>query len=102
MAQTQSTVEVSASAVSVDTTSSSLTAVVNTSTVQDLPMNGRNFRQMIKLVPGASAAQNSINGSRTNGNNLSDRRRGQQRRVSEHVGRQSGRRRGHCRNAAAD
>jgi hypothetical protein len=70
LAQTQSTVEVSASAVSVDTTSSSLTAVVNTSTVSDLPMNGRNFLQMIKLVPGASAAQNSINGGRTNGNNF--------------------------------
>src|ERR1700733_13905323 len=70
VAQTQSTGEVSASAVSVDTTSSSLTAVVNTSTVRDLPMNGRNFLQMVKLVPGASAAQNSVNGSRTNGNNF--------------------------------
>jgi hypothetical protein len=69
LAQTQSTVEVAASSVSVDTTSSSLTAVVNTSTVQDLPMNGRDFRQMIKLVPGASAATTSINGSRTTGSN---------------------------------
>ena len=69
VAQTQSTVEVNASAVSVDTTSSSLTAVVNTSTVRDLPMNGRNFLQMVKILPGASAAQNSINGSRTNGLN---------------------------------
>ncbi|MGD1096194.1 MAG: carboxypeptidase-like regulatory domain-containing protein [Bryobacteraceae bacterium] len=69
VAQQQSAVEVSASAVSVDTTSSSLTAVVNTSTVQDLPMNGRDFRQMIKMVPGASPAATTINGMRTNGNN---------------------------------
>lgn len=69
VAQTQSTVEVAATAVSVDTTSSALTTVVNTSTVRDLPMNGRDFRQMIKLVPGASAASTSINGSRTTGSN---------------------------------
>jgi hypothetical protein len=69
VAQQTSTVEVSAAAVSVDATSSSLTAVVNTATVQDLPMNGRDFRQMVKMVPGASPSSTSINGSRTNGNN---------------------------------
>ena len=69
VAQQTSTVEVSASAVSVDTTSSALTAVVDTSQVQDLPMNGRDFRQMLKMVPGVSPAQNTINGSRTNGSN---------------------------------
>lgn len=69
LAQQQATVEVIASAVSVDATSSALTATVNTSTVQDLPMNGRDFRQMIKLVPGASPLATSINGSRTTGSN---------------------------------
>jgi len=69
VAQQQATVEVTASAVSVDTTSSTLTAVVNTATVQDLPLNGRDFRQMIKLVPGASPLTTSINGSRTTGSN---------------------------------
>jgi len=69
VAQQQSTVEVAASAVSVDTTSSSLTTAVNRTTVQDLPMNGRDFRQMIKLVPGASPLSTSINGSRTTGSN---------------------------------
>jgi len=69
VARQQSTVEVNASAVSVDTTSSALTAVVDTATVQDLPMNGRDFRQMIKLVPGASPLSTSINGSRTTGSN---------------------------------
>ncbi len=69
VAQQQATVEVSAAAATVDTTSSALTAVVNTATVQDLPMNGRDFRQMIKLVPGASPLTTSINGSRTTGSN---------------------------------
>ncbi|HTS78330.1 MAG TPA: TonB-dependent receptor [Bryobacteraceae bacterium] len=69
VAQQQSTVEVAASAVSVDTTSSALTSVVNTSSVQDMPMNGRNFLQMVKLVPGASPLASSINGSRTTGSN---------------------------------
>jgi Carboxypeptidase regulatory-like domain len=69
VAQQQSTIEVSASAVSVDTTSSALTAVVNTSTVSDLPMNGRNFTQMIKMVPGASPLAASVNGGRTTQSN---------------------------------
>lgn len=65
--QQAAAVEVEASAVSVDATSSSLTTVVNK--VQDLPMNGRDFRQMIKMVPGASPLAASINGSRTTGTN---------------------------------
>ncbi len=32
-------------------------------------MNGRDFRQMIKLAPGVSPASTSVNGMRTNGNN---------------------------------
>jgi len=69
VAQQASTVEVAASAVSIETTSSALTADVDTATVQDLPMNGRDFRQMIKLVPGSSPLATSINGSRTTGTN---------------------------------
>lgn len=69
VAKQQATVEVTASAVSVDATSSALTTDVNTDTVQTLPLNGRDFRQMIKLVPGASPLQTSINGSRTTGTN---------------------------------
>ncbi len=69
VAQQASTVEVAASAVSVDATSSSLTTDVDRATVQDLPLNGRDFRQMIKLVPGASPLATSINGSRTTGSN---------------------------------
>ncbi len=70
VAQVSSTVEVSAAAVSLDTTSSTLTNVVPTKTVQDLPVNGRDFTQMIALSPGfagyAAGAHGSYNGARSN------------------------------------
>ena len=69
VASQTSTVEVSAEVASVETSSTTLTGVVNTRTVSDLPMNGRDFRQMVKLSPGASPATTSIDGSRTRGNN---------------------------------
>ncbi len=69
VAQQQQVVEVSASAVTLETTSTALVAVVNTKTVADLPMNGRDFRQMIKLAPGVSPSTTSVNGMRTSGNN---------------------------------
>ncbi len=69
IAQQQQTVEVSASSISLETTSSALVGVVNTRVVQDLPMNGRDFRQMVKLAPGASPLTTSVNGMRTTGNN---------------------------------
>ena len=62
-------VEVSASEVALETTSSALVAVVDTKTVRDLPINGRDFRQMVKLAPGVTPAGYSVNGARTNGNN---------------------------------
>ena len=69
VAQQQQVVEVSASAATLETTSTALVGVVNTKTVADLPMNGRDFRQMIKLAPGVSPASTSVNGMRTSGNN---------------------------------
>jgi len=69
VAQQQQVVEVSASAATLETTSTALVAVVGTKTVADLPMNGRDFRQMIKLAPGVSPASTSVNGMRTSGNN---------------------------------
>jgi hypothetical protein len=69
VAQQQQVVEVSASAVTLETTSTALVGVVDTKTVADLPMNGRDFRQMIKLAPGVSPATTSVNGMRTSGNN---------------------------------
>jgi hypothetical protein len=62
-------IEVSASAAAIETTSSTLASVVGPRMVQDLPMNGRDFRQMIKLNPGVSPASSSVNGMRTSGNN---------------------------------
>ncbi|MBL8217195.1 MAG: TonB-dependent receptor [Bryobacterales bacterium] len=69
VAQQAQTVEVSAAAVSLETTSSTLASVVGPRMVQDLPMNGRDFRQMLKLNPGVSPASSSVNGMRTSGNN---------------------------------
>src|SRR5215831_1411607 len=66
----QEVVEVSATAVNLETTSSDLSAVVSRREVQNLPINGRDFRQMIKLSPGVtSSASPSVNGSRTTSNN---------------------------------
>ncbi|HEX4230061.1 MAG TPA: TonB-dependent receptor [Bryobacteraceae bacterium] len=62
-------VDVTAQAVTLDTTSSSLVADVNTKAVAEMPMNGRDFRQMIKLAPGVAPNNNSLNGMRTSGIN---------------------------------
>ncbi|MCU1293480.1 MAG: TonB-dependent receptor plug [Bryobacterales bacterium] len=63
---TQATaVEVSANAVSIETTSSALTSVIPTKTILDVPLNGRDFTQLLKLNPGVNAA-GSVNGTRTN------------------------------------
>ncbi len=69
VAQQAATVEVSAQSVSLETTSSALIGVVGPKLVADLPMNGRDFRQMLKLTPGVSPASTSVNGMRTSGNN---------------------------------
>jgi hypothetical protein len=69
IARQQQVVEVSATAATLDTTSTALVGVVDTRTVADLPMNGRDFRQMVKLAPGVSPASTSVNGMRTSGNN---------------------------------
>jgi hypothetical protein len=69
VASQTSLIEVSAQAVTLETTSTALTGVVDTRTVKDLPLNGRDFRQMLKLSPGVNAANNSVNGMRTSGNN---------------------------------
>ncbi|MGI8743683.1 MAG: carboxypeptidase regulatory-like domain-containing protein [Bryobacteraceae bacterium] len=71
VATQQQMVEVSAAAVNLETTSSELVSVVNDKTVQDLPINGRDFTQMIKLSPGVTTGLvSSINGMRPSGNNF--------------------------------
>ena len=70
VAQIEANVQVSAAAVAVETTSTTLTNVLSTRTVQDLPLNGRDFSQMLALTPGFSGYEGggaaSMNGSRSN------------------------------------
>ena len=71
VAQQASLVEVSATAAALETTSSSLVAVVDDKSVQEMPMNGRDFTQMLKLAPGVTPVGTaSVNGMRTNGKNF--------------------------------
>ena len=63
-------VDVQAAGVTVDTTNSSLVAVVDSKSVQEIPLNGRNFTQMTKLSAGVGAFSNTVNGSRTAGVNF--------------------------------
>jgi hypothetical protein len=62
----QHTLTVTANPSAVDSTTSELGTVVTTKPVNDLPLNGRNFTQLLTLTPGASpisVAQNSAGGS---------------------------------------
>jgi len=58
-------VDVAANAIQTDTTSEALVAVIDSKSVAEMPMNGRNFTEMTHFAPGASALTNSVNGSRT-------------------------------------
>jgi hypothetical protein len=68
VATTSEQIEVNAAAVSLDTVSSTNNAVVNDKAVANIPLNGRDFTQLVKVVPGYNGAQ-SLNGTRTNQNN---------------------------------
>jgi hypothetical protein len=68
---TQQTVEVEATAAAIEASTSELGTVINERAVQDLPLNGRNFTQLLTLTPGASpisVAQNSGGGGGFAGN----------------------------------
>jgi hypothetical protein len=59
---TQQSVTVEASAVTLETGSATLGTVIESKQVKDLPLNGRNFTQLLALTPGVSpvsVAQNS-------------------------------------------
>ena len=62
------TVDVNAAALALDTESTANNSVVNEKAVQDIPLNGRDYTQLIKIVPGYNGA-GSLNGTRTNQNN---------------------------------
>ena len=67
---TGETIEVAASGLALDTTSSTQTTDIPETTVQDIPLNGRDFTQMIGLAPGfagyALGGFGSVNGTRGN------------------------------------
>lgn len=68
LASSTQLVEVNAAAITLDTVSSTNNSVVNDKAVANIPLNGRDFTQLIKIVPGYNGA-GSINGARTNQNN---------------------------------
>jgi len=70
LAQQQQLIEVSAAAVNLETTNSDLSAVVNDKAVEDMPINGRDFTQMVKLAPGVTPSSNpNVNGMRASSKN---------------------------------
>jgi Carboxypeptidase regulatory-like domain len=70
VASTGVTVEVSASGLALDTTSTTQTTDIPEVTVQDIPLNGRDFTQMIGMAPGFAGyslgGYGSVNGTRAN------------------------------------
>src|SRR6267378_659525 len=68
--QQATTVEVSAAAVSLDTTTATQSTTLTSDVVQDVPLNGRDFTQLIGIKPGFAGYNiggfGSINGTRGN------------------------------------
>lgn len=68
ISSTAQVVEVSANAIALDTTSTVQTTDIPEQTVQSIPMNGRDFTQMIAVMPGyagyAGGGYGSVNGTR--------------------------------------
>jgi hypothetical protein len=61
-------VEVTGTAATIETHQSALNAVVATRAVQEMPLNGRDYRELLQLSPGYNP-QSSMNGNRANQNN---------------------------------
>src|SRR6516225_626767 len=68
--QQTTTVEVSAAALTLDTTTQTQTMTIPDDVVQNIPMNGRDFTQLVAVSPGyggyAVGGYGSLNGTRTN------------------------------------
>jgi Carboxypeptidase regulatory-like domain len=69
VSQLTETLQVSATGTALDLQSTALANVVQPKQVQDLPLNGRDFRRMLQLAPGVTQ-DSSVNGVRTRGNNF--------------------------------
>ena len=65
------TVEVQASAATLNTTDSTIGTVVHHQTIVEMPLNGRNFTQLIQLAPGAAPIQTGQQNSFTNTGGIS-------------------------------
>lgn len=68
LAGSSMSLDVNANALSLDTESSTNTAVVSDKAVANVPLNGRDFRTLLNIVPGYNGA-GSLNGARANQNN---------------------------------
>jgi hypothetical protein len=70
ISQQATTVEVSAAALTLDTTTETQTTVLTGSDLQTLPLNGRDFTQLISVTPGfggySAGGFGSLNGTRAN------------------------------------
>ena len=70
--QTQQTVTVESSVSQVETESTAISSLVNESQMRDLPLNGRNFEQLVTLAPGVTPSGPAPGGSLYgNGDNYS-------------------------------
>src|SRR5260370_21332413 len=73
MGQSTTTIEVSAGAVTMDTTTQTQSMTITDDTVQNAPLNGRDFTQLIAVHPGFGGYNvggvGSLNGTRPNQNN---------------------------------
>ena len=68
VAQQTQIVEIQAAAATIETTQTALNAIVPTRAVQEIPLDGRDFTNLLQLTPGFNAAF-SMNGNRWNQNN---------------------------------
>jgi hypothetical protein len=70
LSSSSTTIEVNAASVALDTTTTTQTTVLNAKAVADLPLNGRDFTQMIGLTAGyagySGGGYGSLNGTRAN------------------------------------
>jgi Carboxypeptidase regulatory-like domain/TonB dependent receptor len=70
LSQQATTVEVSAASLSLDTTTETQTTTVTGDQLQDMPLNGRDFTQLISVTPGfggySAGGYGSLNGTRAN------------------------------------